>query len=140
MIGGGDGVAALMLGQIHGSIRDLNQFLRSGAVERIAGDAETGADILLAKQRIGGNPAAQFGGKLAGLLHGGFRHQDDEFVSTVAGHDIGAAAVGFQDLANALENQVAFQVAVEIVHELEAVQIHQDESEGTPGARRAFPF
>src|SRR5208283_1966812 len=109
-------------------------------VEWIASDTEAGGDVLLAKQRIGGNPAAQFGGKLASLLHGGFRHEDDEFVATVACHDIGAATVAFENLANALKNKVAFQVAIKIVDKLEAVQVHEDEGEGTSGAGRALPF
>src|SRR5271157_2555185 len=140
VVGGGDGVAALMLGEIHGSVGDLNEFLRRGAVERIAGDAKAGGDVLLAEKRIGGNPAAQLGSQLAGLLHGGFRHEDDELVAAVAGDNIRAAAVAFENLSDALENQVAFQVAVEVVDEFEAVQVHEDESEGTPGTGGALPF
>jgi hypothetical protein len=61
VIGGGNGVAALMLGEIHRSVGNLDEFLRRGAVQRITGDAEAGADIFLAQQGIGGNPTAQLG-------------------------------------------------------------------------------
>ena len=43
-------------------------------------------------------------------------------------------------MSDALEDQIAFEVAVEIVDEFEAVQVHEDESEGTPGAGGALPF
>jgi len=140
VVGGGDGVAALMLGEIHGSVGDLDEFLRRGTMERIAGDTEAGGNVLLAEKRIGGNPAAQLRSQLASLLHGGLRHEDNEFVAAVAGDDIRAAAVAFEDLPDALENQVAFEVAVEIVDEFEAIQVHEDEREGTPGTGRALPF
>src|SRR5205085_10274920 len=102
--------------------------------------AEAGADVLPAQQRIGGNPGAQVAGKLACVLHGGFWHQDDEFVAAITRDDVGAAAIGFENLADTLKNQVAFQVAVEVIDELEAVQIHEYECEGAPRACRTFPF
>src|SRR5271154_3516862 len=74
------------------------------------------------------------------MLNGGFRHQDDEFISAVAGDDIGPAAIGFQNVANALQYKIAFEMSVEIVDELEAIEVHQDEREGTGGARRALPL
>ena len=109
-------------------------------MQRIAGDAKTGADIFFAQQGIGGNPAAQLGRKLAGVLHVGFRHEDDELIAAVAGHHIGAAAIGFENLTDALQHQVAFQVPVKIVDEFEAVQVHEDQREGASGARGTFPF
>ena len=92
------------------------------------------------KQGIGGDPATQFRSKLASLFHRGFGHQDDKFVSAVAGYNVGAPAIGFKNLADPLQDKIAFQVAVEIVHELEAVQIHEDESEGAAGTRGTLPF
>src|SRR5258708_32716591 len=129
-----------MLREIHGSVGDLDEFMRRSAVERITSDAETGADIFFAKKRIGGDPTAELRGELAGLLHGGFGHQDDELVAAVAGDDIGAAAIGFENLADALENEVTFKVAVEIVDEFEAVEVHEYERERAAGAGRGFPF
>ena len=46
----GNRVAALMLRQIHRSIRHLNQFLRRGSMQRIRRDSEARADVLLAQQ------------------------------------------------------------------------------------------
>ena len=43
-------------------------------------------------------------------------------------------------MADALENQVAFQVAVKIVHEFEAVEVHEDQCESAAGACRTFPL
>src|SRR6516164_2677883 len=140
VIGGGDGVAALMLRKVHRSVGDLDELLRRGAVQRVAGDAKARADVFLAQQRIGGNPAAQLAGELAGVLHGGFRHQNDKFVAPVARDDVGAATVGLQNLTHALEHEVAFEVAVKVVDEFEAVQIHEHQREGTASARGALPF
>jgi hypothetical protein len=74
------------------------------------------------------------------VLHVGFGHENDELVSAVAGDHVGAAAVRFKDVAYTLKNEVAFEVAIKIVDELEAVKIHEDESEGPAGASGALPF
>src|SRR5215831_896093 len=109
-------------------------------MQGIAGDAKACADVLFAKERIGGDPAAQLAGELASVLHGGFRHQNDKFVAAVASDDVGAAAVGLENLPDALENEVAFEVTVEIVDEFEAVQVHKHESKGPARARGTLPF
>ena len=129
-----------MLGKVHRGIRHLNEFLRRGTVHGKGGDAEAGGDVFVAQQRIGGDPAAQFVRELASLLDGRFRHQNHEFVAAVARDDIRAAAILLEDVADALQNHVAFEVAVKIVHELEAVEVHQHQRERPVGARGAFPF
>src|ERR1700676_5205910 len=43
-------------------------------------------------------------------------------------------------MAYALENEVAFEVAVEIVEEFEAVEIHENQRERATGAGRALPL
>src|SRR5712664_2566350 len=129
-----------MLRKIHRSVGNLDQLLRRRAVEWIARDTEAGADVFLAQQRIGGYPSAQLAGQLPRMLHVGFRHQNDKFISAVAGHDVGAPAIGLQDLPNALENQVALKVPVEIVHKLEAVQVHERQRKGAAGASGPLPF
>src|SRR5580700_11625896 len=138
MVGSGNSISTLVLGQVHGSVGHLDEFLWRGAVQRVAGDTKAGADVFLAQEGIGGNPAAKLGGQLPSVLHVGLRHQDDEFVSAVTGNDIGTAAIGFEDVADTLENEIAFQVAVEIVDELEAVEVHQDESKSAASAGRPF--
>src|SRR5713101_4402971 len=122
VVGGGNGVAALVLREIHRSVGYLNEFLRRRAMERITGDAEAGGDAFLAKQRVRGNPRAQLGGKLAGVFDVGLGHQDDELVASIAGNGVGTPAILLEDVSHALKNQVALEVAVEIVDELEAVQ------------------
>src|SRR5262245_56505106 len=109
-------------------------------MQGIAGDAKAGADVLFAKERIGGDPAAQLAGELTSVLHNGFRHQNDEFVAAVARDDVGAATIGLENLPDALENEVAFEVTVEIVDEFEAVQVHEHESKRPARARGTFPF
>ena len=140
LLGAGNQVAALMLGKVHRGVRHLDELLRRGAVNRKGGDAEAGGDVLVAQQRIGGDPAAQFVGELASLLDGRFRHENHEFVAAVARHHVRAPAILFEDVADALQDDVALEVAVEIVDEFEPVEVHQDERERPVGARRALPF
>src|SRR5437667_2972207 len=140
MIGGGYGVAALMLREVHRGVGHLDELLRDRAVQGEAGDAEAGGDVLFAEEGIGGDPTAKLHGELAGVLHVGFGHEDDELVAAVASDDIGAAAVLLEDVADALEDEVAFEVAVEIVDEFEAVEIHEDKREGAAGAGGALPL
>ena len=73
LIRGGNGVAALMLGKIHRSVGDLNQFLGSGTVQRKCRNAETGRHVFVAQDRIGANPRAQFRGQLVALRRSRFR-------------------------------------------------------------------
>src|SRR5713226_8567363 len=129
-----------MFRKIHRSVGHLDELLRRRAVERITRDAEAGADVFLAQQRIGGNPAAELTRQLPRMFHGGFRHQNDEFVSAVAGDNVGAPAIGLQDLPDALENQVALEVPVEIVYELEAVEVHEHQRKGAAGSSGSLPL
>ena len=101
--------------------------MRCRAVHRKGGNTEAGRDVLVAQQRIGSNPAAQLARKLARLLHRCFRHQDHEFVTAVPRHHIRTAAILLENMAHALQHHVAFQVPVEVVYKLEAVQVHQHE-------------
>ena len=105
------------------------------AVHREAGDAEAGGDVLVAQQRIGGDPVRELACELARLLDARFRHQDHEFVAAIARHHIRAPAILFQNVADTLQHHVAFQVAVKIVHKFEAVQIHQHDRERPVRAR-----
>jgi hypothetical protein len=61
------------------------------------------------------------------LLNRSFRHQDHEFIATVPRYDIRTAAILFENMADALQDHVALKMAVEVVHKLEAVQVHQHE-------------
>src|SRR5258708_28206672 len=109
-------------------------------MERITGDAEAGADILLAQQRIGRNPAAELARQLPRMLHIRFGHQHDKLVSSVASYNVGAPAIGLQNLSHALQNEIAFKVPVEIIYEFEAVEVHEHQRKGTAGAGRTLPF
>ncbi len=103
-------------------------------------DPETGGDVFIAQQRISGDPASQLVSELARLLDARFRHEDDELVAAIARHHVRTAAILFENMAHALKDHVALEVPVKIVHELEAVEVHQHERERPVGARRALPF
>ena len=91
---------------------------------REAGNAETRGDGLLAEQRILTNCGPQLLGYLDRLRSVGFGHEYNKLVSTVAGHHIRAPAVLFQNLAYAVQYQIALEMPIEIVYELETVQIN----------------
>src|SRR5438046_9400547 len=95
-----------MFRKIHRSVGDLDELLRRRPVQGIAGDAKAGADIFLAQERIGGNPAAQFAGELPRVFHGSFWYQYDKFVAAVTRNDVGTAAIGLRNLPDALEDEV----------------------------------
>src|SRR6266852_1945302 len=109
-------------------------------MERITSDAETGADIFLAQQRVGRYPAAQLARQLARMLHIGFGHQHDKLVPAVASYNVGAPAIGLQNLSHALQNEIAFKVPVEIVYKFEAVEVHEHQRKGAASAGRTLPF
>src|ERR1700722_14737643 len=102
---------------------------------RKAGDSEACRDVFVAQQGIGSNPAAELARELARLLHRGFRHQDQKFVPTVSRPHTPTAAILLEDVTDTLQDDVAFEVAIEVIHELEAVQVHQHEGEGAICAR-----
>ena len=66
--------------------------------------------------------------------------KQDEFISAVTGHHIGAPAIRFEDMSDSLQNKVALEVTVKIVDEFEAVEVHQHQCKGASGARGAFPL
>ena len=117
----------------------MNQFLRGRTVHRETGDAETRGNVLVAQQPIGGDPARNFPASCRACSTW-FRHQDDEFVAAIARHHIRTPAILFKNVANALQHHVAFQVPIKIVHEFEAVQVHQHQRKRAVGASGALPF
>ena len=74
------------------------------------------------------------------VLHIGFRHQNDKLISAVARHHIGATAIGLQNMPDTLENEVAFEVPVKIVHEFEAVEVHEHQGKGAASSSGPLPF
>src|SRR2546422_53935 len=106
-----------MFRKIHRSVGDLDKLLRRRAMEWIAGDAEAGAVVFPAQQGMGGAPAARLARQLPPIFNIVSRHKNDNFSPAVASHNIGAPAIGLQNLTDALENEVALEVPVEIVHE-----------------------
>ena len=74
------------------------------------------------------------------LLGVGFRHQDHEFVAAIPCDHIRAAAALLERFAETLENQIAFQVSLEVVDEFESVHVDQRQRERPSRPRRALPF
>src|SRR5215470_2413621 len=109
-------------------------------MQRIAGDTETRGNVFFTEQWIGRNPASQLRGKLARLLHRGFRHENHKFVAAVASYHIRPAAIRFENLSDALQNKVSFEVAIKIVDKLEAIEVHENKGKSTAGASRALPL
>src|SRR5256884_1819616 len=66
--------------------------------------------------------------------------EKDNSPPAVASHNVGAPAIGLQNLPDALENEVALEVPVEIVHEFEAVEVHEHQGKRAPGSSGPLPF
>ena len=145
VVGADDHVAALVLGQVHAGVGNLNQLGGGGGVLGESGEADGGGDLALTQQRVVSDPLAELVGQAVGLVGVGFRHQDDELVAAVAGHHVGAAHVLLQHAPDALQHRVALQVAEVVVDELELVEVEQRQRKrarnagGTPPlARKRF--
>ena len=74
------------------------------------------------------------------MFDAGLRHQDDEFVSSVAGDDVRLAAFLFEQASDTCKNEVAFEVSERVVDLFELIQVHQHNGEWPPRPRSAFPF
>ena len=67
-----------------------------------------------------------------------FGHQYDELIASVARHDVRAPAIRFQNVRNALQDEVAIQMPVKIIDEFEAVQIHEHQENERPARVERF--
>ena len=128
------------LADIHAGVGDADDVFRRKAVRRETGHAKAAGDVVFAEHGVGREPYAQAFGQRLRLLHAGFRHQDDELVAAVAGHDVGLAAPLFEQPAHARQHQVAFQMAEGVVDFLELVEIDQHDRERASGAGSALPL
>jgi len=72
-----------------------------------------------------------------GVLHIGFRHQNDKLISTVTGLPHRTPALGLQNLPDALQNEVAFEVPVKSFT-IEAVEVHEHQRKSATGAGGPF--
>ena len=101
-------------------------------MDREAGDSEASGDLMLSDHRIGRDPDTQTFGENLGLFDPGLRHQDDEFVSSVAGDDVRLAAFLFEQASDTCKNEVAFEVSERVVDLFELIQVHQHNGEWPP--------
>src|SRR5439155_26326727 len=72
------------------------------------------------------------------LLFRGLRQQDYKLVTAVAKRKIDEAKVLLDDLANFAQQLAANQVAVGVVHLLEAIEVKEDHAEFIAEARRTI--
>ena len=93
------------------------------------GDAEAAGDVVLFQHRIGGHPKPQSLRQHLRLLDAGLGHEDDEFVSAIAGNHVRLAALLFEQSANSSQHQISFQMAERIVDFLKFIQIDQHHRE-----------
>ena len=88
LLGGRNPVSAGMFGHVHSGVGDADNVLDGEPVHREAGHAEAAADVVLGQHRVGRDPQTQALGQNLGLLHAGFRHEDDELVAAVARYHV----------------------------------------------------
>jgi len=120
---------ARLLGTVQRRVGILEQGLRVAAVARMEGDAHAGGHRTRApadEHRLG-----QAGGDLAGDLRrerrpGRVLDEDDELVSTEAGHGVLGPQAGRQACRDFAQQGVADVVAVAVVDQLEAVEVEEE--------------
>jgi hypothetical protein len=135
------GVAAIVLGAVHGGVGALEQLLGAGAVLRIAGDADARRDEqLLALQVEGlGQRFDDAGGEAGGIRRllvgaGQVGQHHREFVAAQARHHVVVARAGFQARRGLHQQLVADAVAEHVVDVLEAVQVDEHHGRAVPVA------
>src|SRR5256885_15936436 len=89
---------------------------------------------------MGGSPAGGLARQWRGMPVVVSGHKKDNLAPAVAGHNVGAPAIGLQDLPDALQDEVAFEVPVEIVYEFEPVEVHKHQRKGAAGSSGPLPF
>src|SRR5260370_42556810 len=88
---------------------------------------------------MGEAAGGQLGSGLWPLWGCGFGHQDYELVAAISGYDIRTATVLMQNMSHTLEYDVAVQMAIKIIDEFEAVQVHQNHREGPASPPGGLP-
>jgi len=125
---------ARLLGTVQRRVGILEQGLRVAAVARMEGDAHAGGHRTRApadEHRLG-----QAGGDLAGDLRrerrpGQVLDEDDELVSTEAGHGVLGPQAGRQACRDFAQQGVADVEAVAVVDLLEAVEVEEEHRQRT---------
>ena len=102
--------------------------------------AKASGNAVLAQHRIGGNPEPQTLRENLRLLDARFRHQNNEFVATIARDNIRLAALLFQQSPHAGQHQIPLEVTHGVIHLLELIQINQNNGERPARARCALPL
>ena len=135
------GLAAAILGLVHGRVGELEQVGRRLRVVGIEADADRRRnDHVLAVVQFERllERGDQLHGDALGLAGvGQFLEHDREFVATDAGHGIAIADVVAQAAAGRLEHAVAGGMAHRIVDVLEAIEIEEQHGDLASAAARA---
>src|SRR5208282_257312 len=133
-LGCGYAIAAGTLGNVHAGIGHADDVLNRETMHRETGYAETAGDVMFAEHGVLRNPLAQAFGQDFSLLGAGFRHEDDELISTVAGDDVGLPRLLLEQASYAGEDKITFEVAHGVIHFFELVEVDEDHGERPAGA------
>ncbi len=97
-------ISARVLGDIHACVSDPNDVLGSEGVHGKAGDSEAAGDLVLLQHGVGSQPKPQPLRQNLCLLHARLGHQNDELVSTIAGHYVRLTALLLQQAPDSCQN------------------------------------
>src|SRR5436309_214132 len=115
-----------MLGYVHTGVGDADNVFGGYAMHRETGYTEACGDAVLGQHSVSRDPQPQTFREYLGLLHTGFRHEDDELVATVASDHVGLPALLLEQTSHARQDQVALEVTGGVVHLLELIQIDEN--------------
>ncbi len=130
----GDAIAAVVLGPVQGQVGLADPGFRAVDVGAEFGDAETGGDGAVARERHFVQPAVQAAHDFHRFRQRRERQQDAELLATVAAGHVDVADMGAQQIGEAPDHRVALGVAVQIVDLFEVIEIGQDQRRRLAGA------
>src|SRR5438105_10365101 len=125
-------VAASVFRDIHAGIGYADDVFYRKTMYREAGYPETAGNLMLVQHRISRDPQAQALGQNLRLLHASFRHQDDELITAVSGHNVRLPAFLFEQAPDTRQHQITLKMTQGIVNFLEFIQVHEYHGERPP--------
>src|SRR5260370_19397857 len=114
------------------------KFLDALAVAVVDGDADAGGK--LRALQVAGHDSADTVGDTLGFLVKSLRQHESELVAAVTRSGVDGAAMNAQDVRESIERVAADEMPVGIVDFLEAIEVEQENREGTAVAIGALGF
>src|SRR5262249_35464772 len=129
--GGGDAVAGSVLDEIHGFVREVQQFGFGPRVSGVGGDTHARGDLDI-EARLGephrlADQGVQAASNAQGVFLGSLGEENNELVSAIAKSEVYHAAFLFDGRTDFGEKLGTHQVAIGIVDVLKVIEIDEDQ-------------